>query len=126
MRTSKKQPVFKNTNNHEARQSWDGKTVEILGIVVNPNDNEILEPVEMPQFLVRLNETGEVDTALVEQIDEEFWGCGMKVTLEGLEAWRKGNTKTSNPYSCDLAKYFDYGQGIAECKYEQLHSGATK
>lgn len=116
MSENKKNPIFMNTDGYEDFKLWNGKEVEILGTIANPDDNSIIDACAMPQFLVKLLETGEVNTAYVDEISEEFWTPEMKAALDGQDEGFSENTQVKNPYEGELATYFDYGLALAKHK----------
>jgi hypothetical protein len=68
----------------------------------------------MPQFSVKLVESGENNTAYVDEIDEKYWTDEMKAVLKGQNAFANGESE--NQYSCSLAKFFGYGLKLGEIK----------
>ena len=111
-------PTFINTDSIKEFDSWNGKAIEILGVIANPDDNSILDAEAMPQFSVKLLETGETNTAYVNEIAEEFWTDEMKAVLEGQNAFSSG--KQDNPYTSRLGQFFEFGLKLGEIKGLQL------
>ena len=110
--------LFNNIMGDSNMNSWDGKEVEIIGLIANPQDTSECDVIAMPQFKIKQAETGEISAAYVDEIDEQFWTQEMKAVLEGQEAWLVGKKMAETPYKGELAKHFNNGQIIIQHKYE--------
>ncbi|MEL0637625.1 hypothetical protein V6259_12730 [Marinomonas sp. TI.3.20] len=108
--TAASTPLFKNILGDGNMCAWDGKQIEIIGIIANPEDTSECDVLAMPMFKVKLVETSEISHAYVDEIDEQFWPPEMKAVIEGQNAWIVNKKMVNNPYDGELAKHFDYGQ----------------
>lgn len=105
--------LFNNTQDGSNLRHWNNKPVTVIGIVANPDDNSIIDAECMPQIQIKLNETGEITTAYVDEIPEQHWPKEMQAVIDGQNAY---GTNKENPYTGDLKKFFEYGLVLADIK----------
>ncbi len=105
-------PIFSNTSQAQAFEHWDGKDVEIVSVLCDIEDRTHIDPECMPMFLVRLKDTGEINTADLDEIPESEWGDEMRSVLLGMKACNADSKPT-----CDkLVVFYEYGQRLAQFK----------
>lgn len=103
-------PVFMNNSDSPSFSHWNNKPVTILSVICDPNDTTHLDPVSMPQFLVKLDETGEENTTYPDEISEEFWPEEMKWVLNGM------NHPDNPPADALMTPFFEKGIQLAAIK----------
>lgn len=83
--------IFNNVNNQEELSYFHGKEIEIIGILANPEDLSVIDWVGMPSYHIKLVETGEITSAYLDEVEDDFFMPEMEAVLAGMNAHLRGD-----------------------------------
>ncbi|MCY9865114.1 hypothetical protein OTK49_21580 [Vibrio coralliirubri] len=89
---------------------WNGKKVEVLNVIANPDDSTHIDAECMPMFHIRLIGTNSTNTAEVDEL-RGYEDPRMNATLKGLHG-----ALPEDDYSDELKQFYSWGQALVEYK----------